>query len=249
MAGVAWVLHEAALVSATESVHSPEETYEVNLAGAFNVLLEAKLAGVAGVVLASSSAVYGDGRGRAREDQPVRPLTPYAASKLGLEAYAQAFSSSYGLETVCLRYFNVYGPRQDPSSEYSGVIARFAQALLAQQRGTIYGDGTQTRDFIYVEDVVRANLLACRDSSARGGVFNVGTGHSIRILDLYRRMKSLCGISGPPRFEPAREGEIRHSCSSTVRSRRKLGFQPRVGLEEGLERTLAWYGIRPHRSG
>jgi UDP-glucose 4-epimerase len=248
MSDVEWVLHEAALVSVTQSVRCPEETYDINLTGALNVLIEAKAAGARGVILASSSAVYGDQRGPAREDRPARPLTPYAASKLALEAYAQAFSSSYSLQAICLRYFNVYGPRQDPSSEYSGVIARFAQALSAQQRGTIFGDGSQTRDFVYVEDVVRANLLARRRSGVRRGVFNIGTGHSVRIVDLYRRMGSLCGVSGPPRFEPAREGDILYSCSSTARAWRELGFRPTIRLDEGLQRTLAWYGMRPQRS-
>jgi UDP-glucose 4-epimerase len=249
MVDIDYVIHEAALVSATRSVNCPEETHEVNVTGALNVLIEASSARVRRVVLASSSAVYGDGPVPAREDSLARPLTPYAASKLAAEAYAQAFSSTNkGLEVVCLRCFNVYGPRQDPSSEYSGVIARFALALSAQEHGIIYGDGSQSRDFVYVDDVVRANLLACEVPGVRGRVFNIGTGQAIRIVDLYRRMGAICGISKPPRFEPPRAGDILHSRSSPALAKRLLGFQVKVGLEEGLGRTLAWYGVRSSRS-
>jgi UDP-glucose 4-epimerase len=249
MADVDGVLHEAALVSTARSVQCPEETHKVNLMGTLNVLLEAQAAGVKRVILASSSAVYGDRPDPAREDSLARPLTPYAASKVAAEAYAQAFSSSYGLEVICLRYFNVYGPRQDPSSEYSGVIARFARALTAQDHGIIYGDGSQTRDFVYVGDVVRANLLACEVPGIGGRTFNIGTGHPTRVIDLYRRMGTLCGGSGSPRFGPARKGDILHSCSSPALAKRLLGFQSEVGLEEGLGATLAWYGLGPSRSG
>jgi nucleoside-diphosphate-sugar epimerase len=248
MAGIDGVIHEAALVSTARSVQCPEETHEVNLTGTLNVLLEAQAAGVRRVVLASSSAVYGDRPDPAREESLARPLTPYAASKLAVEGYGQAFSSSYTLEVISLRYFNVYGPRQDPSSEYSGVIAQFARALMAQEQGIIYGDGSQTRDFVYVDDVVRANLLACDVPGVAGRTFNIGTGQPIRIIDLYRRMGALCGFSGSPRFGPVRKGDILHSCSSPAQAKRLLGFQTEVALEEGLGRTLAWYGFGPSRS-
>ena len=247
VARVDGILHEAAMVSTARSMQFPEECHEVNLTGALNVLLEAQTAGVKRVVLAYSSAVYGDSPDAAREESPVQPMTPYAASKLGAEAYGQAFGFACGLEVVSLRYFNVYGPRQDPSSEYSGVIARFAQALMAQEAGIVYGDGTQTRDFVYVEDVVRANLMACEAPDLGGRTFNIGTGQPVRIIDLYRRMSALCGLTGTPRFGPARQGDILHSCCSPVRAEKQLGFRAKVRLEEGLGRTLAWYGLDPSR--
>lgn len=247
MVGIEVIIHQAAWVSAAQSVFSPEECHAINLTGSLNVLLEARAASVKRVVLASSSAVYGDRRDPVREDSGTRPLTPYAASKCAMEAYGQAFASSYGLEVISLRYFNVYGPRQDPSSEYSGVMARFARALTAGEQGIIYGDGSQTRDFVYVGDVVRANLLACQAVRAAGGTFNIGTGRAIGIADLYRRMGALCGASTPPRFAPARKGDILQSCSSPALAKRVLGFQTQVGLEEGLGKTLAWYGLRPDR--
>jgi UDP-glucose 4-epimerase len=236
-----YVLHQAARVSVVESLLDPEPTHAVNLSGTLNVLLEARAAGVQRVILASSSAVYGDGPVPAREEQPLQPLSPYAVTKLAGEAYARTFTTAFGLKTVALRYFNVYGPRQDPTSEYSGVIARFAEALLGGAAATVYGDGEQTRDFVFVGDVVRANLLACRAAAAPGRAINVGTGVGRTVRELIDLMAQEAGVLAEVRFAQARAGEIRHSCSDPDQARDWLGFRAQVGLAEGLKSTLEWY--------
>ena len=241
MQGVDYVLHQAARVSVVESLEDPQTTHAVNLSGTLNVLLEARAAAVQRVVMASSSAVYGDGAVPASEEQTLLPLSPYAVSKLAGEAYARTFTTAFGVETVALRYFNVYGPRQDPTSEYSGVIARFAEALLAGAPVTIYGDGEQTRDFIFVDDVVRANLLACRAVDAPGRAVNVGTGVRRTVRDLLQLMAQQAGVLPEVRFVPARPGEIRHSCCVPDQARDWIGFRAQVSLSEGLQQTLAWY--------
>ncbi len=241
MRGVDYVLHQAARVSVVESLADPHTTHAVNLSGTLNVLMEARAAGVQRVVLASSSAVYGDGPVPAREEQTLLPLSPYAVTKLACEAYARTFTSALGLETVALRYFNVYGPRQDPTSEYSGVIARFAEALLGGKSATIYGDGEQTRDFVFVDDVVRANLLACRAADAAGRAVNIGTGIGRTVRELLELMVQQAGVLAEVSFEPVRSGEIRHSCCDPDQARDWIGFRAQVGLPEGLGQTLAWY--------
>jgi nucleoside-diphosphate-sugar epimerase len=241
MQGVDYVLHQAARVSVVESLEDPHTTHAVNLSGTLNVLLEARAAGVRRVVIASSSAVYGDGPVPAREDQTLLPLSPYAVTKLAGEAYARTFTSALGVETVALRYFNVYGPRQDPSSEYSGVIARFAEALLSGKAATIYGDGEQTRDFIFVDDVVHANLLACRATDASGRAVNVGTGVGRTVRELLEFMAQQAGVLPHATFAPARPGEIRHSCSDPDQARDWMGFRAQMSLPEGLGKTIAWY--------
>jgi UDP-glucose 4-epimerase len=237
---VDFILHLAALVSVTESVQEPDDTLAVNIDGTLNVLKAAKEAGVQRVVLSSSCAVYGEGRIPAKEDQPLMPLSPYAASKMAVEGLAISFHHSYGLPVVCLRYFNVYGPRQTSDSPYSGVIAIFASRLIDGKLVTIYGDGRQTRDFIYVGDVVRANQLACRKKTAVGRVINIGTGRGRSLRELHSTLASLCGSRNPPQYADARPGDIYHSRCDPSRARSLLGFQPRTDFRKGLEKTLAW---------
>jgi len=239
MRGVEFVIHLAALVSVTASVEDPPETLAVNIDGTLNVLTAAYEAGVRRVVLASSSAVYGDGAVPARETQTLMPLSPYAVSKLALEGLAKSFQHNRGLETVCLRYFNVFGPRQTADSPYSGVIAVFADRILAGAPVTIYGDGRQTRDFIFVEDVVRANRMACTAADAAGGVMNIGTGRGRTLRELHRELASLVGGRIELRFAAARPGDIYHSRCDASRARKLLGFAPQTDFRTGLERTLA----------
>lgn len=233
--------HQAAVVSVTQSVDDPPHSCEVNDLGTVRVLDACRRAGVRRVVMASSSAVYGDDpRLPKTEDMTPMPLSPYAVQKLAGEFYASVFGQLYGLETVCLRYFNVFGPRQDPSSPYSGVISIFMTKAAAGQAPTIYGDGGQTRDFVYVTDVVRANLAAAGRAEAAGRVFNVGRGESIRIRELWNLVGEIAGIDLPPAFGPPRPGDIRESVSDIGAIRRELAFAPEVGLRQGLEKTLAW---------
>jgi UDP-glucose 4-epimerase len=235
------VFHHAAVVSVTRSVEDPPHSCEVNDLGTVRVLDACRRADVRRVVMASSSAVYGDDpRLPKTEEMAPMPLSPYAVQKLTGEFYASVFGQLYGLETVCLRYFNVFGPRQDPSSPYSGVISIFMTKAAAGQAPTIYGDGGQTRDFVYVEDVVRANLLAAGRTEAAGRVFNVGRGESIRIRELWNLTSEIAGIDLQPAFAPPRPGDIRDSVSDIGAIHRELAFTPRVGLRQGLEKTLAW---------
>ncbi|BBO72476.1 UDP-glucose 4-epimerase-like protein [Desulfosarcina alkanivorans] len=236
------VFHQAAVVSVTQTVKDPSHSCEVNDLGTVRVLDAARRNDVRRVVLASSSAVYGDDpRLPKTEDMAPRPLSPYAVQKLAGEFYASTFMDLYGLETVCLRYFNVFGPRQDPSSPYSGVISIFMTQATAGQAPTIYGDGGQTRDFVNVKDVVGANLMAAGNPSAAGGIFNVGTGACIRIRDLWSLIGDLSGVAIDPVFGPARAGDIRESVSDISKIGDALGFSPRVALRQGLVDTLAWY--------
>ena len=236
------VFHQAAVVSVTQSVQDPSQSCEVNDLGTVRVLDAARRNGVQRVVLASSSAVYGDDPHLPKtEDMAPRPLSPYAVQKLTGEFYATVFKDLYGLETVCLRYFNVFGPRQDPSSPYSGVISIFMTQATAGQAPTIYGDGGQSRDFIYVKDVVHANMLAATEAAAAGRVFNVGTGAFIRIRDLWTLIGELANVKIDPIFGPPRAGDIRDSVSDIGEIKRSLGFTPRVVLRQGLMDTLAWY--------
>jgi UDP-glucose 4-epimerase len=236
------VFHQAAVVSVSQSIEDPSHSCEVNDLGTVRVLDACRRNGVRRVVMASSSAVYGDDpRLPKSEDMAPKPLSPYAAQKLAGEFYASVFGGLYGLETVCLRYFNVFGPRQDPSSPYSGVISIFMARATAGRAPTIYGDGGQSRDFIYVKDVVRANLLAATQAAASGRVFNVGTGSLIRIRDLWALIGELSNAKIDPVFGPPRAGDIRESVSDSGAIERLLGFKPRVELRQGLLDTLAWY--------
>lgn len=240
--GVDVVFHQAALASVPRSVAEPQLTHDVNVGGTLNVLLAARDAGCRRLVMASSSSVYGeDSNLPRRESHRPQPLSPYAAQKLAAEAYGQVFWHSYGFETVALRYFNVFGPRQDPTSAYAAAIPLFMKAYLGDQRPVIFGDGQQTRDFTYVANVVEANLAAALAPGAPGLVLNVGAGGRISILDLVRQIARLTGRSHlEPRFETARVGDVRHSQADLSECRVALGDLPLVSLEEGLEKTLRW---------
>jgi len=236
------VFHQAAVVSVSQTVRDPSHSCEVNDLGTVRVLDASRRNGVRRVVMASSSAVYGDDPCMPKtEDMAPKPLSPYAVQKVTGEFYASVFGGLYGLETVCLRYFNVFGPRQDPSSPYSGVISIFMNKAAAGEAPTIYGDGGQSRDFIYVKDVVRANVLAATEAAAIDRVFNVGTGAFIRILDLWKLIGELSHVNIDPVFNPPRAGDIRESVSDIDRIRQALGFSPQVEFRQGLIDTLAWY--------
>ncbi len=236
LAGAERVFHLAALVSVQQSVEHPRFCHEVNVTGTLNVLEEACRAGVRRVVLASTCAVYGDDPELPkREEMPPQPQSPYAASKWMDEIYAGLYRRLYGLETAALRFFNVYGPRQDPASEYAAVIPKFLSRMSAGRRPIVFGDGGQTRDFVYVEDVVAACLRAT-EGAASGGVYNVGSGRRYSLLELVEVLNRVLGTRLEPEYGPARVGEVRHSVASVERARRELGFEPRVTLEEGLRR-------------
>lgn len=236
------VFHQAAIVSVTQTVESPVSSTMVNDLGTLKVLETARLNKVRRVILASSSAVYGDDPQLPKiETMAPNPLSPYAVQKLTNEHYAVLYHGLFGLETVCLRYFNVFGPRQDPSSPYSGVISIFMLRAAHGQAPVIYGDGRQTRDFIYVQDVVRANLLAATNTRAPGHVFNVGTARSISINTLWERIADLAGIEITPAYAAARAGEVKHSCAAIDRALDQLAFQPSISFEDGLKKTYAWY--------
>ena len=242
-AGVEVVYHQAAVPSVPRSVEEPETTFAVNVGGTHTLLLEARAARVRRVVLASSSSVYGDQPELPKHERmPPAPASPYAAQKLAGEQLALAFSRSMGIEAAALRYFNVYGPRQDPSSGYAAVIPAFAAALLRGQAPRINGDGEQTRDFTFVEDVVRANLAACEAPGASGQTFNVAGGRRITINELFRRVADALGLSDArPEHGPARAGDVRDSLASIEAAREVLGWAPQVSLEEGIARTVAAY--------
>ena len=242
VAGVDYVLHEAALASVPKSVDDPARNHRINVNGTLHLLLAARDAGVKRFVLASSAAVYGDGpESPKHEGMAPAPVSPYASAKLIGEVYCRQFTAGGWLDTVCLRYFNVFGPRQDPASDYAAVVPIFARTLFAGGTPVIYGDGGQTRDFTYVANVVHANLLAVSRDSARGGVFNVGCGGSYSVLDLYSRLARIAGVTTPPRHEPTRAGDVRTSEASIESSSELLGFAPIVDFEEGLARTCRWY--------
>jgi UDP-glucose 4-epimerase len=242
MEGVVYVFHEAAIPSVPESILHPEETHEVNVTGTLRVLEVARKANVRRVIYASSSAVYGDSPTLPKHED-MKPIlkSPYAAHKLVSEDYARLYTTLHGIETIGLRYFNVYGPRQDPHSEYSGVISKFITTTLHGDSVTIYGDGAHTRDFVYVDDVVDANMCAMNAEEGGGNVFNVGSGQATSLLDLRATIAREVGIDRAPTFHPAREGDILHSCSDIERAQNILGFAPRVSLEEGLRNTIAFY--------
>ena len=241
MQGMDFVLHQAALPSISRSVLDPATTHEVNATGTLNVLIAAREAKIKRVVYASSSSVYGNSRTLPkREDMPAEPISPYAVSKLAGENYCRSFTHVYGLETVCLRYFNIFGPRQDPNSEYAAAIPRFVTLMLKGERPTIYGDGQQSRDFTYVANAVRANLLACRADQAAGGVFNVACGEQHTLLKVIDALNHILGGNLRPIFAAPRPGDIRDSLASIARASQLLGYRPETSLEEGLESTAQW---------
>lgn len=239
---VDWVFHQAAVVSVPLSVADPIGSAEVNEMGTLKVLEASRKGGVDRVVLASSSAVYGDDPTLPKcETMPPGLLSPYAAQKLTNEHYAGLYHRLYGLDTVCLRYFNVFGPRQDPSSPYSGVISIFMERAASGAAPVIYGDGEQSRDFVYVEDVARANLAAAVHPAAPGKIFNVGTGHAITVNRLWERVRSLAGVDLEAAYADARDGDIRHSLADIAGISETLDFQPAVAFDDGLQQTFAWY--------
>jgi UDP-glucose 4-epimerase len=242
--GVDQVFHLAAQVSVPASTQAPVECYEVNLTGSLQVLDASRKAGVKRVVLASSAAVYGDFLGPVSETTPAAPLSPYAASKLGMEQAAKLFTESFGLPTVCLRFFNVYGPRQAPDSQYAAVIPGFIQAGLVQEPMVIHGDGQQRRDFVFVSDAVEASILAATREQAEGTVVNIGGGGSVTIRDLADNLQRLIPEAPKATLGPVREGDIRYSEAELSRAHALLGYHPATTLERGLEATIEWFRHR-----
>lgn len=241
--GVDFVFHEAALASVPRSISNPVATHAANATGTLHVLIAARDAGVKRVVYAASSSAYGDTLELPKhEGMASLPLSPYAVSKLAGETYMRAFHASYGLETISLRYFNIFGPRQDPESQYAAVIPKFVTSALENRAPTIFGDGEQTRDFTFVDNVVRANMLACEaPRDACGGVYNVGCGKRVSLNDLWRCIKEHTGTSVEPEYQPSRAGDVRDSLASLDAIRNTLGYSPVVDLDEGLRRTIEYF--------
>ena len=237
-----YVIHLAARTSVPYSMKDPIETNRINIDGTLNVLVAARDARVKRIVFAASSSAYGETPTLPKTEsmQPM-PISPYGVTKYVGELYAQTFGRCFGLENVCLRYFNIFGPRQDPTSPYSGVLAKFCSAFLEEAEPVIYGDGTQSRDFTYVENAVQANLLACEAPSASGKVFNVGTGGRVNLNEIVAALGTISGKRLKPRYDPPRDGDIRDSQADISLARAILGYEPTVGLEEGLRRTFEWY--------
>ncbi|HII99590.1 MAG TPA: SDR family oxidoreductase [Methanoregula sp.] len=242
--GADGIFHEGAIASVPRSVKNPVATNEANVTGTLNVLVAARDCGAKKVLFASSSSVYGNTPTLPkREDMKPMPLSPYAVSKLAGEHYLQAFCEVYGLQTIALRYFNVFGPRQDPKSEYAAVIPKFITGCFAKQPLTIFGDGKQTRDFSYVKDVVQANLRAM-ESSAQG-VFNVAYCKRINLNDLAALIMELTGTTVPVNYEPPRQGDVRDSLADITQAQAAFGYAPQYTVRTGLEETVAWYRGRP----
>jgi len=240
--GMQYVLHQAAIPSVPRSVKDPITSNRANVDATLNVLVASRDAGVKRLVFAGSSSAYGNTPTLPKhEDMPSNPLSPYALQKVVGEQYLQMFTRLYGFETVSTRYFNVFGPRQDPSSPYSGVISVFATALLENRSPTIYGDGEQTRDFTYVANVVDGVLRACEAPTASGEVINVATGGRISLNDLFRAMRDIIGGDVEPTHAEPRAGDVRDSQADIAKAQRILGYEPIVGFEEGLRRTVEWY--------
>jgi nucleoside-diphosphate-sugar epimerase len=237
-----YAIHLAARTSVPRSVKDPIETNRINVDGTLNVLVAARDNKVKRVVFAASSSAYGDTPTLPKSEnmQPV-PISPYGVTKYVGEVYAQAFGRCYGLETVCLRYFNIFGPRQDPDSPYSGVLSRFATAFLDGTPPVVFGDGEQTRDFTYVENAVAANILACEAPSAAGKSLNVGTGQRISLNQVLQMLQKIAGKTVEVKYEAPREGDIRDSLADIQMAKEFLGYEPSVLFEEGLQRTYAWY--------
>ena len=237
-----YVIHLAARTSVPRSVKDPVDTNRINVDGTLNVLVAARDNKVKRVVFAASSSAYGDTPTLPKsEDMQSVPISPYGVSKYVGELYAQTFGRCYGLENVCLRYFNIFGPRQDPDSPYSGVLSRFSTAFLDSTPPVVFGDGEQTRDFTYVDNAVQANILACEAPSASGRTFNVGTGHAVSLNQVLQMLQKASGKTLETKYEPAREGDIRDSLADIRLAKEFLAYEPTVLFEEGLERTFAWY--------
>ena len=242
VAGCEYVIHQAAIPSVPRSIEQPISSHRANVEATLQVLAAAREAGVRRVVFAGSSSVYGNAPALPkREDMPTLPLSPYALQKLISEQYCQLFTRLYGLETVTTRYFNVFGPRQQPGSPYSGVISLFIDAMSEGRAPVIYGDGQQTRDFTYVGDVVAGVLRACDAPKAAGEVINLAAGGRISLLDLLASLQRVLGTTVTPSFGPSREGDVRDSQADITKARQLLGFEARVPFDEGLRRTVAWH--------
>ena len=242
--GVDYVLHEAAIPSVPKSVLDPLGSNRANLDGTVNLLMAARDAKVKRVVYAASSSAYGDTPTLPKqEDMTPNPISPYAVAKLASEHYMISFYRCYGLETVCLRYFNIFGPRQDPTSPYSGVLAKFITQMLKGEQPTILGDGKQSRDFTYVDNAVEANLLACKAAAneVAGRVFNVATGRRVDLNETFQILKKLTGYPENVSYGPERAGDVKHSLADLSRAKKHLGYTPKVDFEEGLRRTIDWY--------
>jgi nucleoside-diphosphate-sugar epimerase len=240
--GADYVFHQAALPSVPRSIDDPLGTHEYNVTGTLNVLLAARDAGVKRVIYAASSSAYGDIDGEFKiETMPPRPMSPYGVAKLAGEYYCQVFTQVYGLETVCLRYFNVFGPRQDPTSQYAAVIPLFITSMLDDQRPMIYGDGQQTRDFTYIDNVVHGNLLAAKASGVAGAVMNLATEGRVNLLDLVAKINRFLGTAIEPILTDERAGDIKHSRASIEKVRQLLHYEPIVDFDTGLARTIDWY--------
>jgi nucleoside-diphosphate-sugar epimerase len=242
--GVDFVLHQAALGSVPRSLDDPLATNHANIVGTLTVLQAARTTGVKRVVYASSSSAYGDTPTLPkRESMPSNPISPYAVSKYAGELYAQTFNKVMGLETVSLRYFNVFGPRQHPSSQYAAVIPKFIRMMLNGEQPIMFGDGTQTRDFTFIENVVSANLLACQAPGANvcGKMFNVAAGKMFSLNQLYSMLQELTGFSKPPKYAPARTGDVHDSLADISAAEKAMGYRTLVGFQEGLQRTVEWY--------
>ncbi|MGA8764115.1 MAG: SDR family oxidoreductase [Candidatus Sulfotelmatobacter sp.] len=250
-AGVDYVLHQAAIPSVPKSVLDPRGSNRANLDGTVNLLVAARDAKVKRVVYAASSSAYGDTPTLPKhESMTPDPISPYAVAKLASEHYMVSFYRCYGLETVALRYFNIFGPRQDPGSPYSGVLAKFITLMLRGEQPTIFGDGEQSRDFTYIDNAVEANLLACTAPAGRvaGQMFNVATGRRVTLNQTFKLLQELTGYSGPPAYGAERGGDIKHSLADISKAETGLGYKPRVNFEDGLRRTVDWYrsaGIGP----
>jgi nucleoside-diphosphate-sugar epimerase len=239
--GMKYVLHQAAIPSVPRSMAQPIETNDANVGGTLNMLVAARDAGVRRFVYAGSSSVYGESPTLPKvETQPPDPLSPYAIAKLAGELYCRTFSRNMGLETVVLRYFNVFGPRQDPHSQYAAVIPKFLECIARGESPTVYGDGTQSRDFTFVDNVVAANLLACSAPGASGQVINVACGERFTLIELCAHLCQILGREVMPERLPARPGEIKHSLASIEKARQLLGYEVVVPFQEGLRRLVAW---------
>ena len=250
--GIDFVFHQAAIPSVPKSVLDPVASNRANVDGTLNLLVAARDAKVKRVIYAASSSAYGDTPTLPkREDMTPNPISPYAVAKLAGEHYMISFFRCYGLETVCLRYFNIFGPRQDPSSQYSGVLAKFALQMLKAEPPTIFGDGTQSRDFTYIDNAVSANLLACKAPAAdiAGKVFNCATGKRSDLNQTFQILKKLTGYKGEAKYGPERSGDIKHSLADLSRAEKYLGYKPQVEFEEGLRRTVEWYKKQAPVSG
>jgi len=251
-AGVDYVLHQAAIPSVPKSVLDPIGSHRANVDGTLNVLVAARDARVKRVIYAASSSVYGDTPTLPKHERMTPgPISPYAVAKLASEHYMTSFYRCYGLETVALRYFNIFGPRQDPSSPYSGVIAKFVTQMLAGRQPTIFGDGEQSRDFTYIDNAVEANLLACKAPAQQvaGKVFNVATARRVTLNETFKFLQTLTSHSGSPIYGAERSGDIKHSLADISAAEEHLGYKPTVNFEDGLRQTVAWYRSQGNAAG